>query len=329
MKKTLFAVLLFIVIVLIINSIFESKRLLEKEQEQNSEKISIQLDWLHNSQFAGFYFAEKAGFYKNAGLDVTLNPGGMDFPAVQLIASNSSQFGLASADQIISAQEKNIPIVAIAIIYRKNPFVLMTLKSSNIDSVQKFIGKKIGVKYGDADESVYRAMLKNAGVNSKDLREIPVQFDKTPLFTKQVDVWPDYITGAITAEEKGFPVNIIRPSDYGINLPGSILFTTEKMIKEKPEIVKKFVLTTLEGWEAVIENQTQAISYTLQYSDELNLETETKKLKAFIPLLKPDDKPIGFMDMAMWESTQKFLLEQNFLQRSVDINKAFTAKFLQ
>lgn len=325
MKKIIIIILVITILTLITGSILW---LNHPPQKQTGEKVSVLLNWLHNSQFAGFYFAEKAGFYKNMDLNVILDSNEVDSAAIQLVAGDSSQFGITSADQIIFAREKGVPVIAIAAIYRKNPFVLMTLKDSGIDSVQKLIGKKIGVRYGDVDELVYRVMLKNAGIASKNLEEVPIQFDKTPLFTKKIDVWPDYITGAITAEENGFPVNIIWPDDYGINLPGPILFTTEKIIKEKPEMVKKFVSATLKGWEAALENQPQAIFYTLQYNDKLNFETETKKLKAFAPLINPDDKPIGFMNTAMWESTQKILLEQKFLQQPIDINKAFTTEFL-
>lgn len=325
MNKFLAFGVLIIVFAMIAGGISWSKT----SKNPSNNTISVRLDWLHQAQFAGFYYADKAGFYKDEGLDVTLNPGGMDFPAIQLVASNSDQIGMASAEQILSAREKGVPVVAIMTVFQKNPFVLMALKDSSIDTVQKFVGKKIGVKYGDADETVYRVMLKNAGVNPNDVKEIPAQFDITPLFTRQVDVWPDYvIAGAITAEEKGYPVNIIWPSDYGINMPGGILFTTEKMIKEKPDMVKKFIAATVRGWQETIKNQDLAIDYTLQYNSELNREHETRKLNAEIPLIKSNDRPVGYMDKNMWESIESFLLDQKLLNKKVDINKAYTTEFL-
>lgn len=275
-----------------------------------------------------FILLIKQAFQKE-GLDVTLYPGGVDFPAIQSVISGSDQFGIAGPDEILLAREKGAPIVALAVIYRKSPFVLFSLKDSGIDSPQKFTGKKVAVRYGDADESVYRAMLKYVNINSNTIQETPAQFDITPLLSKQVDVWPGYIINEpILAEESGYPVNIIQPSDYGVNLCGGTLFTTEDMIKNKPDVVRKVVWATIRGWEEALKNHDLAITYTLQYSDKLNREHETKLLNASIPLIKPDDNPVGFSDQALWESMQEFLLEQNLLKQRIDTSKTFTTEFL-
>jgi ABC-type nitrate/sulfonate/bicarbonate transport system substrate-binding protein len=156
-----------------------------------------------------------------------------------------------------------------------------------------------------------------------------VKFDITPLLTGQVDVWPGYaINEPITAEEKGYAVNLIWPSDYGVNLYADTLFTTEEMIATKPNVVRKVVEATIRGWEAALENPEQAVTYTLEYSDKLTREHETKMMSASIPLVKPDDKPAGYMDRAVWVSMQDLLLKQGFMKQAVDIDKSFTTEFL-
>lgn len=324
MKK--FVPILIIVAVVIVSAIWFAQ---SNKQVGESEKISIRLKWLNQAQFAGFYYADKAGYYKDERLDVTLNAGGVDFPAVQMVAGGSDHFGVTGADQILLAREKDIPIVALAVIYRKSPFVLFSLKESGIDTPQKMAGKKVGVKLGGNEELTYRALLKNAGVDSKQLEEIPVKFDITPLLTKQIDVWPGYaINEPITAEEQGHPVNLIWPSDYGVSLYADTLFTTEEMVKTKPDVVRKVVEATIKGWEEALENPEQAVTYTLQYSDKLAREHETKMMNASIPLVKPDNNPVGFMDRAVWVSMQDLLLKQGFMKQAVDIDKAFTTEFL-
>lgn len=296
----------------------------------NGENVSIRLKWLNQAQFAGFYFADKGGFYKDKNLNVTLQPGGVDFPAIQMVASGSDQFGVTGADQILLAREKEIPVVALAVIYRKSPFVLFSLKDSDITSPKDFVGKKVGVKLGGNEELTYRAVLKKAGVDSKSFQEVPVKFDITPLLTRQVDVWPGYaINEPLTAEEQGHQVNLIWPSDYGVNLYADTLFTTEEMIKNKPDVVQRVVQATIEGWEAALQNPEQAVVYTLQSSDKLNQEHETKMMKASIPLVKPDSNPVGFMDDATWRSIQTLLLEQGFMKNAVEIDKTFTTEFVQ
>jgi NitT/TauT family transport system substrate-binding protein len=286
--------------------------------------------WLNQAQFAGFYFADKAGYYKQEGLDVNLRPGGMDFPSVKMVASGSDTFGVAGAEQILLAREKNIPVVAVAVIFRRSPYVLFTRKESGITRPQEFIGRKAGVKFGDNAELVYRTVLKGAGVDSSKIDEIPVKFDLTPLLTKQVDVWTGYVINEpIACEEKGVPVNLIWPHDYGVKFYGDTLFTTEETIKTRPEMVRKLVQATVRGWDEAIKEPEQAVSYTLAASEHLNKEHETKMLAAALPLLSPDKKPIGQMDAAVWESMQKLLLKQGFMKTPVDVSKAFTNEFLK
>src|SRR5712691_8740899 len=85
-----------------------------------AEAVTVRLKWLHQAQFAGFYVAKDKGYYAAAGLDVSIQPGGSDFPAIQMVAGGSEQFGVTGADQILIARSKGVPVVAIAVIYREN-----------------------------------------------------------------------------------------------------------------------------------------------------------------------------------------------------------------
>lgn len=293
------------------------------------DSVTLRLKWFNQAQFAGYYVAKEKGFYQKAGLDVTVQPGGPDFPAIQMVAGGNEQFGVTSADQILIARSKGVPVVAIAVLYRKSPFVLFSLKSSGIDSVSKFVGKKIGVKTGGNEELVYRAMLAKAGVSSQSLTEIPVKFDLTPLLTGGVDVFPGYlINEVLTAQEKGFPVNIIWSSDYGIDPYADTLFTTEKMVSEHPDLVHRFVTATLKGWNYAVAHPKDAAKMTVKQDDKLNYPHELAMMKASIPLLKPDSQPIGSMEMARWESLQTMLVQGGFLKAPIDLSNTFTTQFL-
>src|SRR5580692_8376653 len=212
---------------------------------QAADSVTVRLKWLNQAQFAGYYVAKDKGYYEKAGLDVSIQPGGSDFPAIQMVAGGSEQFGVTGADQILIARSKGVPVVAVAVIYRRNPFVLFSLAKSAIKAPPDYVGKKIGVKIGGNEELIYRAVLAKAKIDKSQLTEIPVKFDLTPLLSGTVDVWPGYlINEVLAAKEKGFDVNIVTPSDYGIDLYADTLFTTERMLKEKPDVVKKFVAAT-------------------------------------------------------------------------------------
>lgn len=284
---------------------------------------------MNQAQFAGYYVAKEKGYYDAVGLDVAIQPGGSDFPAIQMVAGGSEQFGVTGADQILLARGKGVPVVALAVLYRKDPFVLFSLKSSGIDSPAKFRGKTLGVKIGGNEELIYRAVLKNAGIAASDLTEVPVKFDLTPLLTGKVDVWPGYaINEVLTAQEKGFDTTIIAPSDYGISLYADTLFTTEKMLQQHPETVRAFVAATLKGWTDAIANPEEAARITIKYGSHLTYDHELAMMKASIPLLKPDDAAVGTMDLAGWSAVQRLLLEGGFLKAALDLGKAYTTNFV-
>jgi len=295
-----------------------------------ADAVTVRLKWFNQAQFAGFYLAQEKGYYKSAGLDVNIQPGGPDFPAVQMVTGGNEQFGVTGADQILIARSKGVPVVAIAVIYRRNPFVMFSLQKSGIMKPADWIGKKVGVKIGGNEELIYRAVLAKAKIDKSQLTEIPVKFDIAPLLTGAIDVWPGYlINEVVAAEEKGFPVNIVHPSDYGIDLYADTLFTTEAMLKAKPDAVRNFVDATLKGWNAAMAAPEEAAKITVKYGDKLTYDHELAMMKASVPLLKPDDKPVGFMDVAGWSSAQKLLVDAGFQKEPVDVAKAFIAPATQ
>jgi len=296
---------------------------------QADESVTLRLKWFHQAQFAGFYVAKEKDFYKSVGLNLDIQPGGPDFPAVQMVAGGNEQFGVTGADQILVARGKGVPVVALAVLYRKNPFVLFALKSTGIDAPAQFRGRKIGLKVGGNEELIYRAILSKAGVSAQDLSEIPVKFDMTPLLTGQVDVWPGYVINeVITAREKGFDVNIIWPANYGINLYADTLFTTEKMLSEKPDVVRHFVAATLKGWNYAVAHAEEAAELTVKSAPKLSYAHELAMMKESIGLLQPDGLPIGSMQAAQWAAMQDMLLKGGFLKTPLELNKAYTTRFL-
>jgi NitT/TauT family transport system substrate-binding protein len=295
----------------------------------SKSKASVRLKWLHQAQFAGFYVAHEKQFYHDAGIEAEIQPGGVDFPAIQMVASGSADFGVTGADQIILAREKGIPVVAITVIYRESPFCYFTLKTSPIRRVEDFPGHRIGVKLGGNEELTYRAMVKRAKITPTAITEVPVKYDMTPLFTGVVEAWPGYsINEPLVAEEQGHPVHYIWPRQYGVSLYADTLFTTEELIKRDPDFVRRFVQATLRGWEDAVAHPDDAVKSTLKYDDKLSPTHELAMMKASIPLLKPDSAAIGTMTATKWSELQQLLLDGHFLQKPVDINRAFTNEFI-
>lgn len=331
-KKSLFIVLAAIMLVATACGSNQAPASSGASNEETGElrKVVLRLKWIHQAQFAGYYAAVEKGFYKEAGLDVEIRPGGADFPSVQMIASGSEHFGVTGADQILMAREKGVPVQALSAVYRKTPFVLFALKDSGITKMEDLIGKKVGVKLGGNEELTYRAMVNSAGIEASKIEEMPVKYDMSPLLSGQVAAWPGYVINEMLAvQEQGHEVNVIQPGDYDINFYADTLFTTESIIKKDPEMVKSFVQASMKGWEYAIANPEEAAEFGLKYGSKLNLEHEIGMMKASVELLEPDNLPLGKMDTEAWSELQKSLIDLKFLKEEQNLEEAFTNEFIE
>ncbi|HEX3559721.1 MAG TPA: ABC transporter substrate-binding protein [Pyrinomonadaceae bacterium] len=304
--------------------------IIPRKPESRMAAVPTRLKWLHQAQFAGFYVAEKKGFYAAEDLSPSLRPGGVEFPAVESVVSGAEKFGVTSADQVLLQRAQGAPIVAVAVIYRATPMVLFSFAQSNIRTAADLSGKRVGVKLGGNEELTYRAILRAANVDASKIHEIPVKYDMTPLFEGLVDVWPGYlINEVLVAKEKGRQVNVINPKDYGLDIYADTLFTTEDEIRKEPDVVQRYVAATLRGWQYAFDHPEEAARFGLEYDPKLNYDHELAMMKESLPLLKPDAQPVGSMESEKWERLANLLKEYGFLKQQIDVSKAFDPRFVQ
>ena len=241
MKKKIF---LFIGIILILTIIL----VFVFQRTKNSESLedtSLRLKWICQAQFAGYYTANAEGYYKDEGLNVTIDPAGPNISPIQSVASGINEFGIAGAEQVISAIDNGVPIVAIAVIYRETPEALTSKKSLNITEPKDLVGKTVGVVYGD-DENLYRLMLKKNGIDESSINEVPALTGVSQILTDKVDAKMAYeMNDAVLLELEGevqIGAKIIRKAleeplrQIAINagLEGAVI--TERVINADPEV---------------------------------------------------------------------------------------------
>lgn len=299
-------------------------------------KTDLRLRWMVQSQFAGIYWAAKKGIFEKEGLQVAVNPAGPGINFMQLVGSGTEEFGICAAPQIIEARAKGVPVVALAIIFQANPVVFFAKQGSGIKSPLDWVGKTVAVFNGYEQENVYRALLKKAGLDPKRVKEYPAKFDMTPFFRDEVDVWSGYVINQPnTAEEKGFAVTRIFPDDYGVHLSGDTLFTTEKVIREKPELVQKIVNSVLAGWTQALSNQTDAVNLVLSIDPKLDRQHETKMIEWVnkLTLTKDIDGKIGWMTGKQWKDMIDLWREFGGITADINphdcYNPTFIANFYQ
>ncbi len=271
--------------------------------------VHLRLLWVHQAQFAGYYAAKEAGALASRGIDAEIDPGGPEVNAVKLVGSGAEEFGICSATDIILARSNSVPVKALAIVVKDNPTCFFARADSNIHTVQDFKGKRVGVKVGREVEYYLKAMLEYAHVNESDVQQVPIQFDMTPFFQKQIDVWCGYrINEPIMAREHGIDVIEILPSDYGVVAAGDVIFTSESFYKDHPDLCRNFVDGCLEGWRAARDHPDQAIGYVLKYNPQADKGHETAMLASMIKLVFPNGRD-SFRDQTdeQWAAMINFL----------------------
>lgn len=292
-------------------------------------KTSVRLKWLDQAQFSGLYWAKDQGLYAKKNVNVSLAPGGPDVSPIQTVANGSNDFGIIGADQILLAREKGVPVVALAVIYQDTSVAVATLKSSGITQAKDLEGKKVAVAYGRDEEVVYKAMLKNAKVDRSSIKESPLNFSISQIATGETDGQIVYENNEpVSLKQQGYDVNLIKPRDYGVNFYADTLFTTEKMIKEHPDVVRSVVTATLEGWKQSFKNVDKAAGIIKKQNPSLDLQGQKQSLTLLKPLILRDGK-VGQSSPKKWKAMEDILIEQSVMKKRVELDKAYTQDFLK
>jgi NitT/TauT family transport system substrate-binding protein len=296
----------------------------------NPKPVSLRLKWVYDPGFAGEMVAAKAGFFKEAGLDVSLKPGGFEADPVKLVASGSDTFGVAGADSFLLARAKGVPIVAFAAGYLQTPVVFYVHGDSKILAPKDFAGRRVGYQAGQDTATVYEAMIKKTGVDRSKIKEVPIKFDFTPFLTGQVDVWPGYAaTQSYILEREHKPYRVIEPGSYGIAYLGTVYFAKADFVASHPEIIQAFVKGLIRGWEYAYANTAAAIPLISAY-DSTNLTADLvrfnldKQKSSILP--DASSRFCRYTD-SQWQSLQQVLVAQNLLQGPSPAG-AYTMTFL-
>jgi len=289
--------------------------------------ITLQLNWLHSAQFAGFYAADQNGDYAREGLAVTFIEGGPDVDSLTPVVDGTAQFGLAGGDLLIPQRAAGKPLRAVATILRRDPFVFFSLAESGITRPEDFVGKKILVR-PRARPRLY-TMLTQVGVTPDQLTEISTG-DFTALYTGDADVATGFVTDQVLqVQQAGREVNIIYLDDYGVHFYSDTLLATDTFLNTNPDVVTRFLRATFQGWRYAVENPTAAGALVLKYNPDADSDFEVLKMTASLPFVNTGEDYIGWMKPEIWESMAQTLRDQGILTTPLNVEDVYTMQFLQ
>jgi len=298
-------------------------------------QLRVQLSWVHVAAYAGLYMAEAEGHYATENLDVEIVAGGYDeagefIDPVARVLAGEADFGLIDAGTLLTARAEGKPLVAVVNLYQRSPVAFVSLAEKGIVRPQDLVGRTV---YLDLYNSgiVYQAMLTAAGVDRSQINEMPrTDYTAGSLLRGEADVIDAWVDGEVVELKLlGRDFNMILPSDYGVVMYANVVFTTEELIKNNPELVERFVLATVKGMQAVINTPEKAAEVTVSYDPEnLALDATRQAVLESLPLLNPAGSRPGMMPTEDWQTTHQMLLDQGILAQPIDVSVVYDLTFV-
>jgi len=264
------------------------------------EPVSLQLKWKHQFQFAGYYAALEQGFYRNAGLDVTIREGGPDIDVAETVASGKADFGVCSAS-VLREWTMGRRLVVLAAIFQHSPAVILVARRADIRSVSELRGRTLMDTPG-SDEIA--AMLKHEGVDYAELPRVDHRGDPRDLVSGRADAMVAYSTNEpFILERLGVPYRTFSPNAYGIDFYGDNLCASEAEVKARPEQVAAFRAASLKGWAYALGHKEVTVDLILRsYSTNKSRDALLFEATRTEMLVGRDPDRIGEQDAARWRS---------------------------
>lgn len=306
-----------------------------------ADAVSVQLDYVVRGNHAMFFVAKEKGYFAKQNLDVTDIRKGTGSPnAMRLVGNGNAEFGFGDLPTLAVARSQDVPVVALAAVNQHSPLGMIALSSKfKLTKPQDLKGLTLGVQPSGSTYVFLKAFLSSNGMTLDDIKQNTV----TPpyenyLLLGRVDAVPGYIDAEVPELEAkaGGPgsLSFIQGSDFGYKVYGSGLFTSQKMIAEKSDIVQRFVNAYMQAFNDVVSNPAEAADIIIKMNPEYGPKKDVliKQIEADIKMtfFSPETKTngLGWMNKATWESTTKILLDQGTMKQPIDISAAFTDKYL-
>lgn len=299
------------------------------QQNAESKKLStiLKLNWIYTGSFAPEAYA-KDKFTSKYNLDLAIEPGGQGKDPLKLVGDN--EFGTASADEVLRANDKGGDFVIIGLINYNSPACFISQQDKNIKTPKDLEGKTVGILPFGSTGLIYKIMLKKNNVDQSKIKEITVYPDlKVFLSGKSHDVQPAFIYDeTVSLDIENVKYNVLEPKNLGVLFHGPCYFTTRTTIEINPELVQAFINSMADGVNEAIKQPANAIKSLKKLSPDVNEGRELKVWKKGIDYYKGyNGKPLT-SDVESWNEMVKELMEFKEIKTPSDLNKALNFSFI-
>lgn len=293
---------------------------------QAADAVSLRLNWYLGGLHAPFYYGKQQGYYAAEGIDLTIKEGRGSVATTQAVAAGADTFGLADSSSLITLVSKGAEIKAVMSLLNSTGYSVVSLASAGIKTPKDLEGKRLAVTPGDPLGQLLRALVAH---NKLDMSTITlVQVDPAAKVVSVLEKRVDGLLGGaddqyFLIKQRGLEPAALRYSDWGANIVGMTILTTDKLIQSDPDLVKRFVRATVKSWEEAKKNPEAAVDATLKVKPDLNRESQLGQLKVDIGLLDSANSKgrIGWAAQADWDQTIDLLKRY----RDLNTDKPWTA----
>jgi len=288
--------------------------------EVKSQKVTFQLQWKHQFEFAGFYMAKEKGFYKELGLDVEFIEFKNGINIVDEVLSQRADYGVGYSSIIVDYLNAK-PIVFVANFFKQSPLVLVTQK--DITSVSQLRGTKIEGLSNNIDNITLYTMLNKFDLNENDIETLAPTFKMDNFINKKVDAMTAFTTNELyLLDIAGIKYNIFDPVTYGTKYYDVNLFTSKKEVLNNPQRVKNFRQASIKGWIYALEHKTETVELILEKYNTQNKSKESLlfEAKQIEQVMLPKVHKVGSIDIDRVKIIADNFIHSGFVQNDTKYN---------
>jgi NitT/TauT family transport system substrate-binding protein len=299
------------------------------------KQVTMTLDWVFQGPNAGFVVAREKGWYREAGLDVSINAGKGSGSTAQLVASKATQFGFSDGYVVGNSVSKGLEIKSVASIYRRNPCAVVVLSDSDIQSPKDLEGKSIAITAGSAQFQQWPAFVKGAGIDAGRIRVVNLDPAGVgpALINKQVPAIAGFAQGYVPAIEiRGKKeVRIFWYADHGVTAVSNGIIVHQDLLKSDPGLVRAFVTPSIRGFLYARKNPEEAIELVRKYSQTIDPVISRREMEfSWKSWVTPNTmgKPLGWGSDEDWKETVTVLKQYGGVTVPLEPAQLYTNEFV-
>ena len=298
-----------------------------------ADAVTFRLNWYLGGLHVPFYYGKEKGIYAAEGIDLTINEGRGSANTVQVVAAGSDTFGLADSSSVIATAAKGADIKSVMSLLNSTGYSVVSLAETGIKTPKDLEGKRLAVSPGDPLGQLFQAL---AARNQLDMSKITlVQVDPAAKVVAVLEKRADGLLGGaddqfFLIKQRGLKPAALRYADNGANIVGMTIVTQGDTIKNKPDLVRRFVRATVKSWEEAKKNPGAAVDAALKAKPDLDRQSTLEQLMVDIDLLdSPNSKGrIGWGAQADWDQTIDLLRKYRDLQTTQPWTTFHTNEFV-